>query len=213
VPVLSYLFLRGRCSACKTRISPRYPLVEVVTGALFALCAWRYGLSPTAALWAAFAALLVCQFLIDLDTQYLPDSLNYALLWLGLIGAAAGLTRVPLASAVWGAVFGYLSLWLVYHAYRLATGKEGMGYGDFKLLAALGAWLGADYLIAIVLVSSLVGAILGSLLLLVGKLAHKDVPISFGPFLAGAGLVCLIAGPDTVRQWIPFAFPLGALTS
>lgn len=213
VPVLSYLFLRGRCSACKTRISPRYPLVEVVTGALFALCAWRYGLSPTAALWAAFAALLVCQFLIDLDTQYLPDSLNYALLWLGLIGAAAGLTRVPLASAVWGAVFGYLSLWLVYHAYRLATGKEGMGYGDFKLLAALGAWLGADYLIAIVLVSSLVGAILGSLLLLVGKLAHKDVPISFGPFLAGAGLVCLAAGPDTVRQWIPFAFPLGALTS
>jgi len=212
VPVLSYLFLRGRCSACKASISPRYPLVELATGALFALCAWRYGLSPAAALWAAFAALLVCQFLIDLDTQYLPDSLNYALLWLGLIGAAAGLTRVPLASAVWGAVFGYLSLWGVYHAYRLATGKEGMGYGDFKLLAALGAWLGADYLIAIVLVSSLVGAILGSLLLLVGKLAHKDVPISFGPFLAGAGLVCLVAGPDTVRQWLPFAFPLGTLS-
>jgi leader peptidase (prepilin peptidase)/N-methyltransferase len=212
VPVLSYLLLRGRCSACKAPISPRYPLVELVTAALFALCAWRYGLSPAAALWAAFAALLVCQFLIDLDTQYLPDSLNYALLWLGLIGAATGLTGVPLASAVWGAVFGYLSLWLVYHAYRLATGKEGMGYGDFKLLAALGAWLGADYLIAIVLVSSLVGAILGTLLLLIGKLAHKDVPISFGPFLAGAGLVCLVAGPDTVRQWIPFAFPLGALT-
>jgi leader peptidase (prepilin peptidase)/N-methyltransferase len=213
LPVLSYLLLRGRCSACKAPISPRYPLVELVTAGLFALCAWRYGLSPAAALWAAFAALLVCQFLIDLDTQYLPDSLNYALLWLGLIGAAAGLTGVPLTSAVWGAVFGYLSLWLVYHAYRLATGKEGMGYGDFKLLAALGAWLGADYLIAIVLVSSLVGAILGTLLLLIGKLAHKDVPISFGPFLAGAGLVCLVAGPDTVRQWIPFAFPLGTLTS
>jgi leader peptidase (prepilin peptidase)/N-methyltransferase len=211
VPVLSYLFLRGRCGACKTPISPRYPLVELVTGALFALCAWRFGLTLTAALWAAFVAILICQFLIDLDTQYLPDSLNYVLLWLGLMGAAAGLTHVPLASAVWGAVCGYLGLWLIYHIYRLATGKEGMGYGDFKLLAALGAWLGVDYLIAIVLVSSLVGAVLGSLLLLAGKLAHKDIPISFGPFLAGAGLVCLIVGPDTVRQWIPFAFPLGAL--
>ncbi|MDM0045450.1 prepilin peptidase [Variovorax dokdonensis] len=209
VPVISYLFLRGRCASCKARISLRYPVVELVTGALFALCAWRFGLTMTGALWAAFAALLVCQFLIDLDTQYLPDSLNYALLWLGLIGAALGLTGVPLASAIWGAVFGYLGLWLIYHAYRLATGKQGMGYGDFKLLAALGAWLGSGYLIAIVLVSSLVGAVLGSILLLAGKLAHKDIPISFGPFLAGAGLVCLVAGPDTVRQWIPFAFPLG----
>ncbi|HYP84538.1 A24 family peptidase [Variovorax sp.] len=209
VPVLSYVFLAGRCGACKTRISVRYPIVELVTGALFALCAWRFGLTATGALWAAFAALLVCQFLIDLDTQYLPDSLNYALLWLGLIGAASGLTAVPLASAVWGAVFGYLGLWLIYHAYRLATGKQGMGYGDFKLLAALGAWLGSGYLIAIVLVSSLVGALLGSILLLAGRLAHKDIPISFGPFLAGAGLVCLVLGPETVRQWIPFAFPLG----
>ena len=211
VPVLSYLFLRGRCASCKTPISLRYPVVELVTGALFALCAWRFGLTLTGALWAAFAALLICQFLIDLDTQYLPDSLNYILLWLGLIGAAAGLTGVSLQSAVWGAVFGYLALWLIYHAYRLATGKEGMGYGDFKLLAAMGAWLGADYLIAIVLVSSLVGAVLGSIMLVVGKLAHKNIPIAFGPFLAGAGLVCLALGPDTVRQWIPFAFPLGAL--
>jgi len=212
VPVLSYLFLRGRCASCGVRISPRYPIVELVTGALFALCAWRFGIGLTGALWAAFAALLICQFLIDLDTQYLPDSLNYILLWLGLIGAAAGLTGVSLASAVWGAVFGYLGLWLIYHAYRLATGKEGMGYGDFKLLAALGAWLGADYLIAIVLVSSLVGAVLGSIMLVAGRLAHKNIPIAFGPFLAGAGLVCLALGPDTVRQWIPFAFPLGALS-
>ncbi|MBS0341771.1 MAG: prepilin peptidase [Proteobacteria bacterium] len=211
VPVLSYLFLRGRCASCKAAISVRYPLVELVTGALFALCAWRFGLSLTGALWAAFASLLICQFLIDLDTQYLPDSINYVLLWLGLIGAAAGLTGVPLKSAVWGAVFGYLGLWLIYHAYRLATGKEGMGYGDFKLLAALGAWLGADYLIAIVLVSSLVGAVLGSIMLVAGRLANKNIPIAFGPFLAGAGLVCLALGPDTVRQWIPFAFPLGAL--
>ncbi|WP_431110757.1 prepilin peptidase [Variovorax paradoxus] len=211
IPVLSYLVLRGRCAACKTSISPRYPLVELITGALFALCAYRFGLTPAGALWAAFAALLLCQFLIDFDTQFLPDSLNYPLLWLGLIGAAMGWTGVALSASVWGAVFGYLSLWLVYHGYRLATGKEGMGYGDFKLLAALGAWLGADYLIAIVLVSSLVGAVIGLALRVVGKLAHKDIPIAFGPFLAGAGLVCLIAGPELVRQWIPFAFPLDAL--
>ena len=211
IPVLSYLFLRGRCASCKTSISPRYPLVELVTGALFALCGWRFGLTPTGALWAAFAALLICQFLIDFDTQFLPDSLNYTLLWLGLVGAAMGWTGVALSSAVWGAVFGYLSLWLVYHAYRLVTGKEGMGYGDFKLLAALGAWLGADYLIAIILVSSLVGAVIGLTLRFVGKLAHKDIPIAFGPFLAGAGLVCLVIGPELVRQWVPFAFPLGAL--
>jgi leader peptidase (prepilin peptidase)/N-methyltransferase len=211
IPVLSYLFLRGRCASCKTSISARYPLVELVTGALFALCGWRFGLTPAGALWAAFAALLICQFLIDFDTQFLPDSLNYTLLWLGLIGAAMGWTGVPLSSAVWGAVFGYLSLWLVYHAYRLVTGKEGMGYGDFKLLAALGVWLGADYLIAIILVSSLVGAVIGITLRVVGKLAHKDIPIAFGPFLAGAGLVCLVIGPELVRQWVPFAFPLGAL--
>ena len=211
IPVLSYAVLRGRCSSCKTPISLRYPLVELITGALFALCAWRFGITPAGALWAAFGALLICQFLIDFDTQFLPDSLNYPLLWLGLIGAAMGWTGVSLGSAVWGAVFGYLSLWLVYHAFRLVTGKEGMGYGDFKLLAALGAWLGADYLIAIILVSSLVGAVIGIALRVAGKLAHKDIPIAFGPFLAGAGLVCLAAGPEVVRQWIPFAFPLGAL--
>ena len=211
IPVLSYVLLRGRCASCKTPISPRYPLVELITAGLFALCAYRFGITPTGALWAVFGALLVCQFLIDFDTQFLPDSLNYPLLWLGLVGAAMGWTGVSLNAAVWGAVFGYLSLWLVYHGFRLITGKEGMGYGDFKLLAALGAWLGADYLIAIILVSSLVGAVIGLTLRFAGKLAHKDIPIAFGPFLAGAGLVCLVAGPELVKQWIPFAFPLGAL--
>lgn len=211
IPVLSYLLLRGRCASCKTSISLRYPLVELITGALFALCAHRFGITPTGALWAAFGAVLICQFLIDFDTQFLPDSLNYPLLWLGLIGAAMGWTGVNLSAAVWGAVFGYLSLWLVYHGYRLATGKEGMGHGDFKLLAALGAWLGADYLIAIILVSSVVGAVIGLTLRFAGKLAHKDIPIAFGPFLAGAGLICLVAGPAVVKQWIPFAFPFGAL--
>lgn len=206
VPVLSYLVLRGRCSACKTRISARYPLVELATGLLFALCAWRWGLTPLALAWAVFAALLLCQFLIDMDTQLLPDSLNYLLLWSGLVAAAMGWT-VPLDQAIWGAVAGYLVLWGFFHAYRLLTGKEGMGYGDFKLLAALGAWLGADHLLAILLLSSIVGALLGGAMLLVGKLAHKDIPMAFGPFLAGAGLVCLIAGPDQVRHLVPFAFP------
>jgi len=207
IPVLSYLLLRGKCSACKTHISVRYPLVELVVAALFALAGYRFGISPTAVLWAAFVALLVCQFLIDLDTQLLPDSLNYALLWLGLMGAASGWIGVSLSLSVWGAVAGYLSLWSVYHAYRLITGKEGMGYGDFKLLAALGAWLGADYLFALILVSSMVGAVLGLTLLFVGKLANKDIPISFGPFLAGAGLVCFVVGPETVRHLVPFVFP------
>ncbi len=206
VPVLSWLALRGRCSDCRTPISPRYPLVELATGLLFALCGWRWGLTPVAAAWAAFAALLVCQFLIDLGTQLLPDTLNYLLLWLGLVVAALGWT-VPLASAVWGAVAGYGVLWSFYHAYRLLTGKEGMGYGDFKLLAALGAWLGADHLLAVLLLSSIVGAVLGSAMLVAGRLAHKDTPIAFGPFLAGAGLVCLMAGPDRVRHLAPFAFP------
>ncbi|RYG07918.1 MAG: prepilin peptidase [Burkholderiales bacterium] len=210
IPVFSYLALRGRCAACGTHISLRYPLVEMVCAAFFALCGWRYGLSPVGMVWAAFAALLLCQFLIDLDTQLLPDSLNYMLLWLGLIAALMGWTEVPLHLAVWGAVLGYLSLWTVYHAYRLATGKEGMGYGDFKLLAALGAWLGAHYLVGIILLSSIVGAVLGGVLLISGKLANKDIPISFGPFLAGAGLLCLLLGPAEVARMIPFAFPFGA---
>ncbi|KAF1047926.1 prepilin peptidase [Xylophilus sp.] len=210
LPVLSYVFLRGRCSACRAPIGLRYPLVELATGALFALCAWRWGISLQGVAWAGFASILVVQFAIDLDTQLLPDDLNYPLLWLGLLAAAIGWSGVPLASAVWGAALGYLALWSVYHLYRLATGKEGMGYGDFKLLAALGAWFGAEYLLAIVLVSSLVGAVLGGGLLLAGRLAHKDIPIAFGPFLAGAGLVCLAVGPAEVRALAPFAFPFFA---
>lgn len=209
IPVVSWLALRGRCSSCKTRISPRYPVVELVTGAFFALCAWRFGLTLPAAAWAAFAALLICLFLIDFDTQILPDDLNYLLLWLGLLVAAAGWT-VPLASAVWGAALGYLVFWTIFQVFKLATGKEGMGYGDFKLLAALGAWFGAEYLLAIILLSSVVGAVLGVLLLVVGKLANKDIPMPFGPYLAGAGLLCLVLGPAAVPGLVPFAFPFGA---
>jgi leader peptidase (prepilin peptidase) / N-methyltransferase len=209
IPVLSWLALRGRCSACKAPISVRYPIVELVTAAFFALCGWRWGLGLQAAAWAAFAALLICLFLIDMDTQILPDDLNYTLLWLGLLAAAVGWT-VPLSSAVWGAALGYGVFWLIFQLFKLATGKEGMGYGDFKLLAALGAWLGAPYLVAIILLSSIVGAGIGILLLFVGKLANKDIPMPFGPYLAGAGLLALALSPATMPALLPFAFPFGA---
>lgn len=208
IPVLSWLVLRGKCSQCKARISARYPVVELVTAAFFAICGWRFGLGLHAAAWAAFAALLICLFLIDMDTQILPDDLNYLLLWSGLLASAVGWT-VPLSSAVWGAALGYLVFWSIFQLFKLATGKEGMGYGDFKLLAALGAWLGAEYLLAIVLLSSIVGAAIGILLLLVGKLAHREIPMPFGPYLAGAGLLALALGPAAVPALLPFAFPFG----
>jgi leader peptidase (prepilin peptidase) / N-methyltransferase len=209
IPVVSWLALRGKCSQCKTPIGLRYPVVELVTAAFFALCAWRFGFTLQAAAWAAFAALLICLFLIDMDTQILPDDLNYMLLWLGLIASAVGWT-VPLHSAVWGAALGYLVFWGIFQAFKLATGKEGMGYGDFKLLAALGAWLGANYLLAIILLSSIVGAVIGIMLLVVGKLANRDIPMPFGPYLAGAGLLTLALSPAAVPALLPFAFPFGA---
>jgi leader peptidase (prepilin peptidase)/N-methyltransferase len=209
IPVLSWLVLRGKCSECKAPIGLRYPLVELVTAGFFALCGWRWGLTLQAAAWAAFAALLICLFLIDMDTQILPDDLNYLLLWLGLLAAAVGWT-VPLASAVWGAALGYGVFWVIFQAYKLATGKEGMGYGDFKLLAALGAWLGAEYLLAIVLLSSIVGAVIGVLLIVVGKLANRNIPMPFGPYLAGAGLLAFALSPAAVPALLPFAFPFGA---
>jgi leader peptidase (prepilin peptidase)/N-methyltransferase len=205
IPVLSYIALRGKCSSCKTRISPRYPLVELVTGGTFALIGARWGITLPALAWAVFAAILIVQFLIDFDTQLLPDDLNYPLLWLGLLVASLGWT-VPLHQAVWGAIAGYLSLWSVYQLHHLVTGKEGMGAGDFKLLAALGAWFGATHLVALILLSSVVGSVIGGALLIIGRLAHKDIPIPFGPFIAGAGLVAMAAGPR-LAEWVPFAFP------
>ena len=208
IPVLSYLVLRGRCSKCKAAISPRYAAVELVTAALFASAAFLHGASWMGLAWSAFSALLIVLFLIDMDTQLLPDDLNYLLLWLGLVLAAMG-WNIPLKSAVWGVVLGYLSLWSVFQMHHLLTGKVGMGHGDFKLLAALGAWFGAEQLLAIVLLSSLVGSVLGGLLLLIGRLSHKDIPIAFGPFLAGAGLLLFLLGPQQLAHWLPFAFPFG----
>ncbi len=203
IPVLSYLWLRGRCSACRARISPRYPLLELMTGLLFAAIGWRFGPQPVALLWCGFAATLVALAAIDWDTTLLPDGLTLPLLWGGLVAAALGWT-LPLSSAVWGAVVGYLSLWSVYWVFKLLTGKEGMGFGDFKLLAALGAWLGWPMILPIVLGASVLGAIVGLVMKASGALREgRYVP--FGPFLASAGLAMLLIGSPTVQRWLGWA--------
>lgn len=203
IPVLSYLWLRGKCSQCKTAISARYPFFEVLTAAMFAALAWRFGAQPTTLLWCAFAAVLVALAGIDWDTTLLPDGLTLPLLWGGLVAAALGLTT-SLSSAVWGAVAGYLSLWSVYWLFKLATGKEGMGYGDFKLLAALGAWLGASMVLPVVLGASIFGAVVGIAMKLNSSLREgRYVP--FGPFLAGSGLAVLLLGPARVLGWLGWA--------
>jgi leader peptidase (prepilin peptidase)/N-methyltransferase len=203
IPVLSYLRLGGRCSACKTRISPRYPLVELATAMLFAATAWRFGAHPTTLLWCGFVASLVALAGIDWDTTLLPDNLTLPLLWAGLVAAALGWT-IPLGAALWGAVAGYLSLWSVYWIFKKATGKEGMGYGDFKLLAALGAWLGVQMILPIVLAASVLGAIVGIGMKLNATLREgRYVP--FGPFLAGAGIVVMLAGPQRTLGWLGWA--------
>ena len=201
IPLVSYLGLRGRCAACKAPISPRYPAIELLTAALFAACGLRFGATPAVLLWCGLSATLVALAFIDLDTQLLPDSLTMPLLWAGIVASALGWTPVPLAASVGGAVAGYLSLWLVYHAYRLIRGKEGMGAGDFKLLAALGAWLGWQLIPSIILLSSAVGAAVG-IGLIVLRRHDKDVPIPFGPYLAGGGIAALFFGEQLTRLWL-----------
>lgn len=197
IPLLSWLFLRGRCSACGTRISGRYPLVEVFTALLFAACAWTFG--PTLQTVAAmvFCATLVALAGIDLDTQLLPDQLTLPLLWLGLLLNIFGFfARLP--DAVIGAAAGYLVLWSVYWLFKLATGREGMGYGDFKLLGALGAWFGWQALPMLLLVSSVVGAVIGIAILVIQK-KGRHTAIAFGPYLTIAGLITLFFGPQLHR--------------
>lgn len=201
IPVFSYLALRGRCSACKASISPRYPVVELVTGALFALCAWRWGLSATSGVWCIFCAALLSLALIDWDTTLLPDDITLPLLWLGLVAAAMKWIPVDLHSSLWGAVAGYLSLWSVYWAFKLVTGKEGMGFGDFKLFAALGAWFGWQTLIPMILLASVIGAIIGIAMKFSTGLREGGY-VPFGPFLAGAGFAALFVGPVALRQWV-----------
>lgn len=201
IPVLSYLWLRGRCSDCKTGISVRYPLVEVATGLLFAWCGWQWGLSEQALLWAGFSATVVCLAGIDWDTTLLPDDITLPLLWAGLCAAALDWLPLTLNDALWGAVAGYLSLWLVFWAFKLTTGKEGMGYGDFKLFAALGAWFGWQALIPIILMASVIGAVVGIAIKFKGALREGGY-VPFGPFLALGGLTAMIAGPGAILRAI-----------
>ena len=197
IPVLSYLFLRGRCRGCQAGISVRYPLIEALTGLMSAMVAWHFGFS-----WACLGALLLTWALIaltfiDVDQQLLPDSITLPLIWLGLFFNLFG-SFTTLQSAVIGALAGYLSLWLVFHAFRLATGKEGMGFGDFKLLAALGAWLGWQFLPVLIVLSSLVGAVVGISLIVLGQ-HQRSQPIPFGPYLAAAGWLALVWG-ETINN-------------
>jgi leader peptidase (prepilin peptidase) / N-methyltransferase len=203
IPVLSYLRLGGKCSACKAPISARYPAIEIITAALFGAVAWKFGAQPVTALWCAFVAVLVALAGIDWDTTLLPDNLTLPLLWAGLLASALGWT-IPLSASVWGAIAGYLSLWSVYWLFKLATGKEGMGYGDFKLLAALGAWLGVSMVLPVILASSIIGAVVGIAMKLSASLREgRYVP--FGPFLAGAGLAVLFIGSPRVMGWLGWA--------
>jgi leader peptidase (prepilin peptidase) / N-methyltransferase len=203
IPLLGWLRLKGRCSACGSRISARYPVVELATAAMFAVIGWRFAGQPVAVLWCAVAATLLALALIDWDTTVLPDALTLPLLWAGLVAAAFGWT-IPLSAALWGAIAGYLSLWSVYWLFKLTTGKEGMGYGDFKLLAALGAWLGWQMIVPMLLLASVIGAAVGIAMKLAATLREgRYVP--FGPFLAGAGMVVMLAGAPSVLDWIGWA--------
>jgi len=200
IPVFSYLALRGRCSGCQTKISPRYPLVEAITALLSLVVAAHFGIG-----WQAVAAILltwvlITLSLIDFDVQLLPDSITLPLLWLGLLLNLNGLFT-DLSSAVIGAVSGYLALWSVYQLFKLVTGKEGMGYGDFKLLALFGAWFGWQFLPQIILISALVGAVIGvSLILLLGR--DRNIPIPFGPYLAVAGWIAMLWGEEINHAYL-----------
>lgn len=205
IPVLSYLLLRGRCRGCGAGISPRYPLVELVSGVLSGLAAWHFGYGLAAAGALLFIWTLLALTFIDLDTQLLPDDLTLPLLWLGLLFNLGG-TYAALPDALIGAIAGYLALWCVFWAFKLATGKEGMGYGDFKLLAAVGAWLGWQMLPLVILLSSLVGAIVGIALIFAAK-HGRNVPIPFGPYLAGGALIALFAGQELTQNYLQLIAP------
>ena len=192
IPLFGWLLLGGRCRYCKAPISIQYPLVELLTGVLSAMVVWKFGFGWPALAGLVFTWMLMALSGIDFRTQYLPDQLNYPLLWLGLLLSLVPMFVTP-PSAIVGAAVGYLSLWSVYWLFKLLTGKEGMGYGDFKLLAALGAWMGPGALLPVVLLSSLIGALTGGTLILLRK-HERDIPMPFGPFIAAAGWVWFVAG-------------------
>ncbi len=200
IPLASYLALRGKCAACKAKISPRYPLVEALTGTLSGYIAWRYGFAWHTLAMLVFVWSMIALAFIDLDTFYLPDDITLPLVWAGLL-ANMGDLFVDLQSAVIGAVAGYLALWLVFWGYKIATGKDGMGYGDFKLLAAIGAWLGWKMLPVVILLSSLVGAIVGISLIVFAR-HGRNVPIPFGPYLVLGGLIALFWGDQLLQYYL-----------
>jgi len=200
IPIISYLMIRGRCVGCKAPISPRYPLIESLTGLISIMLIWHFGSGMAGMASLLFAYFLIAMAAIDFDTQLLPDDLTLPLLWLGLVINSQGLF-CSLEDAVFGAVFGYLSLWSIYWIFKLLTGKEGMGYGDFKLLAALGAWCGWIQLPVIILISSLMGAVIGLIMIWRSKL-ERNTPFSFGPYLALAGLIALPFGPVLTRLYL-----------
>lgn len=203
IPIFSWLFLRGKCSACKAPISTRYPLVELTCGLLSAYVAWHFGFTWQAGSMLLLTWGLLAMSLIDADHQLLPDALVLPLLWIGLIVNQFGLFASP-ADALWGAIAGYLSLWSVYWLFKLVTGKEGMGYGDFKLLAMLGAWGGWQILPLTILLSSLVGAVLGVIMLRLRN-AETSTPIPFGPYLAIAGWIALLWGEQITASYLQIA--------
>ncbi len=200
IPVLSFLLLRGRCRHCQAAIAWQYPAVELATAAIFVWSFSRYGLSADALAWAGFAAALLALAVIDAGTTLLPDAITQPLTWAGLLAAALGVIAVPLNDALWGAVAGYLFLWAIYWLFRLLTGKEGMGHGDFKLLAALGAWFGWQALIALVMIASLSGMVVGLWLKWRQRLPEGGY-IPFGPFLALAGAVQMVWGTSAWLSW------------
>ena len=206
IPLLSWIMLRGRCASCGAPISARYPLIEALTGILSALVAWKFGFG-----WPALAAMILTWYLvaltfIDIDHQLLPDSLTLTLLWLGLflsltaIDSPGSAIPVDVRSSLIGAIAGYVSLWSVYHLFRLLTGKEGMGYGDFKLFAALGAWLGWQMLLPVILIAALVGAVVGIIMITL-RGQNRSTPIPFGPFLAASGWLMLMTGHGLVAGY------------
>lgn len=206
IPVISYLLLGGKCKGCKTGISLRYPLIEALTGALIGLVAYRYGYTYTTLFAWAFVFALITLTFIDFDTQLLPDDITLPLLWLGLLfnlnGGSTSFGFTDLKSAVIGAILGYLILWSVYWLFKLVTGKEGMGYGDFKLLGAIGAWFGWQMLPAVILLSSIVGAVIGiGLIVFKGKGGGTAIP--FGPFLALGGIAALFFGQQLLQFYLP----------
>ena len=202
IPLVSYLFLRGKCSSCRAPYGWRYPAVELTTGLLFTFCAWRWGNTATTAVWCGFSAALLTLAMIDWDTTLLPDDITLPLLWAGLVVAALQFNpALKLPDALWGAVAGYTSLWGVYWAFKLVTGKEGMGYGDFKLFAALGAWFGWTALVPIILMASVIGAVVGIAMKFTSGLREGGY-IPFGPFLAGAGFTAMLFGPQAILRFV-----------